>query len=345
MRRFALASVVLALVFVPASSGGQAASPLIGTNYTHWSYVGCKLDDTGIVRFYHEPGVRKTVKAQLTAMRRAGVQSLRLLLWHERDAENVRWGAVPSRGGQLAEPYQTNLVQYLSDVRAAGFTQLTVSFAPVAANAPLLYSYWKPEDWDPARLEENWSLIRSVRPLIKLYGPRSTHIDLFNEGVPGTYDSPQAQMQANSYIQQLYSRYVDAFRNRDVTISTIASGAERGNVRDNTARLQNLIEDIRSTGRPFPKWFEVHISYRSTAALADLRAIDELLTRYGLSQPLVIGETAYNDAGVAIAIRTFIQTSARSVKEVMAWPLRPDRKTCVSAPHRVDAFARVLTGA
>jgi hypothetical protein len=69
-----------------------------------------------------------------------------------------------------------------------------------------------------------------------------------------------------------------------------------------------------------------------------------MLTANGLSQPLVIGETAYDDAGVASAIAQFRAESARPILEVMAWPLRAGRQCGVSAPYRSDAYIEGLTG-
>ena len=163
-----------------AGSGSAAADPppLVGANYTHYSITGCSLQGTGIVAGYDKDGVRETVRAQLAAMRASGMASLRLVLWHTSEITGREWGVVPSAGGELPEPYRSNLATYLTDVREAGFEQLTVAFAPAAANDPRAKSY------DATRFEENWRFLENVRPLIKRYGPPSTHIDLINEGAP-----------------------------------------------------------------------------------------------------------------------------------------------------------------
>jgi hypothetical protein len=84
---------VLALVFVtagPARVTGKV--PLIGVNFAHYRYPNCGLNDGGIVVNYHVPSVRRMVRDQLAAMRAAGIQTLRLLLWHVTDASGMRWG-------------------------------------------------------------------------------------------------------------------------------------------------------------------------------------------------------------------------------------------------------------
>jgi hypothetical protein len=170
MRRVAaLLGLVVASAFATASAADNRA-PLIGVNYNHFAFPDCSLDDTGIVLTYEEPGVRTTVRHQLAAMRAAGIQTLRLLLWHVTDAGDMRWGVVSSRGGRIAEPYRSNLIHYLSDVRKAGFEQLTLAFAPQGAHMPLGGFY------DPATFVENWEFVRDVRPLLKEFGPASTHV-------------------------------------------------------------------------------------------------------------------------------------------------------------------------
>ena len=78
---------VIALAVVACAGAASAtptavAPPLIGANYSHYANVNCSLDDTGIVSHYDDRGVRRRVRAQLAAMRSAGIETLRLLLWH-----------------------------------------------------------------------------------------------------------------------------------------------------------------------------------------------------------------------------------------------------------------------
>ena len=131
-------SSACALVVVSGAGGARAVSPppLIGANYTHYANASCSLEGTGIVGHYNELGVRRRVQAQLAAMRAAGIESLRLLLWHMTDPAGAGWGVVSSRDGRLGELDRSNLIRYLRDVRRAGFERLTVSFGPMWTNSP-----------------------------------------------------------------------------------------------------------------------------------------------------------------------------------------------------------------
>jgi hypothetical protein len=194
--------------------------------------------------------------------------------------------------------------------------------------------------YDPATFEENWQFIRDARPLLKEYGPASTRVDLINEGAPPAWESPDVLAEAEAYITKMWSNYVDVFGSADASFSSVGADGPY----DTAARMQNLVDALRASGRPLPGWFDVHPPYDHDGMLAVLRAVDGALTANGLSQPLVIGETAYDDPGVASAIVEFRAESARPILEVMAWPLRAGSRCGVSAPYRADAYIRALTG-
>src|SRR4051794_24490394 len=130
--------VVLALLAAAAGASGSDAppAPLIGVNLAHYGNRGCDFARTGILASYGRPGVRDGVRRDLAAMRDAGIETLRLIVWHMRDPPDRRWGFVPSDGGRVSEPFRRNLIAYLEDVRDAGFEQLTLSFAPRLWNSP-----------------------------------------------------------------------------------------------------------------------------------------------------------------------------------------------------------------
>ena len=140
------------------SAGGSAADSapvLVGAAYAHWATPACSPNGTGIVATYDQPGVRRRVRLQLAAMRAAGIESLRLLLWHMSDTSGQDWGVIPSAGGRLVQPYRGNLINYLRDVRTADFKALTLDFGPQGVNDPVGF----PQDvYDPAKFEENWEL-------------------------------------------------------------------------------------------------------------------------------------------------------------------------------------------
>jgi len=333
MRSTALAVLLVVLGAGAGSATSGAPPPLLGADFIRYEETPPYCGGPSIVYNYGAPGVRDIVRQQLTAMRAAGMRATRLFLYHASQGEG---DLIPSTGGRLSEPYRTNLVRYLQDLRAAGFESVTIAFNPWAANDPVGYT---PTPYDPALFEENWRFIRDVRPLVKQYGPPTTRFDLINEGGPDFW-SPVLR----DYSVEMWERYVDEFGNGDATISVITNPGTPGG---SGTRLQTFIPALRATGRPLPTWFDVHPSW-SSAALTDLRRVDEFLSSQGLTQPLTIDELAYENSQVAAAVAAFTRESTRPLLEVMEWPLEHGGTAfarCPTAPYRIAAYARALTGA
>jgi hypothetical protein len=325
----------------PASAlvgaGAPAQVPLIGADLVNTDPLPPHCWNGSIVPDYGTRGIRAQVQDDLAAMRAAGLQTFRIFLYHEH-GDPVNTNVMSSSGGRLSEPFRTNLINLLSDIRKAGFLQVTLAFNPWGPNDPT-EAFSDGATYDPSLFGENWGFIRDVRPLLKQYGPPSTHLDLLNEGAPSPSQATFAQVV--DYITRMYVNYVDAFGADDVTVS---AGFWPG--------MSGLVQALRASGKPMPRWFDVHPHWDPTDELQDLRAIDAELTANGLTQPLVIGEDAYNNPGTAAAIAEFMRTSPRQVLEVMEWPniLQSvggpvDEPRCPRPPYRVDAYTNAFSGA
>lgn len=310
-----------------------ATAPLVGTNYTHHSFAGCTWDGGGILQTYRHAGVAEEVHEQMRRMRRAGVGSLRLIVWHMRDVPRQRWGVVPSRGGRLPEPFRGNLVAYLTEVRRFGFERLTISFSPQWSNNP------REDNWAPARFEENWSFIRDVRALALEHGPDDLRFDLLNEGAASDHSPGERRTRVMAYVRRMWERYADTFGVEDVTVSVIAPRTPW----DRGRRLENLLDTLTVGGAPPPPWIELHLNYDPGGVAWGLHYADSVLSARGLDQPLTIGETSYDDAAVADAVRAFVARSDRPVREVLQWFKRAGAECEVSPPYEVDAYRTLET--
>ena len=307
----------------------------LGVNYTHWQVgAGCDLTNRGILVTYHRSGVRATVKSQLSAMRAQKMTSLRFMIWYGTTPEES-WGQVQvGRDGRLSKRLAMNLAQFLSDVDAAGFTRLSVSFAPKGTIGPQFANY------DPASLTLNWAFLVQVRGLLKSSGIADTRVDLLNEGSPNLYTRSGPSYDANltDYLQEIYRRYVDAFGHTDVTVSAIS---------EDPSALPALLTILQGAGRPMPLWYEVHAYMWWYPDLADgvadaLRQDDIALAAVGLTtQPIVLGETYYGDKAVARGALTYLAGTTRPLSEVIAWA-QASSATCqpmdVTPPYSVAAF-------
>jgi hypothetical protein len=310
----------------------RIGSPLIGANYTHYDFKGCRFSDTDILATYQIGAVRSKVHRELFAMRKNGVATLRTVIWHMTDPSRQHWGPIPSAGGRLSEPYRSNLINYLREVKRFGFVRLTIVFGPRGTNNPRELGY------DPAKFNENWSFIRDVRSLVKHYGPRVSRFDILSEGAPSNYAPTAHIARVVRYLRNIYSHYGRTFGKSDVPVSVIPArrSTDRGN------RLQNLINILRSTGLGQPRWYDLHVGYTPDEAEHSLWNSDAVLTQNHLSQPIIIGETAYNDRRIARVIKAFMQQTGRRVVEISPWYIRWTKKCNVDPPYSVGAYRRVL---
>ena len=331
-RLLQLIGVVAALGLAAGSPGAGetvVGLPLVGANYSNFGTF-CGGSD-GILA--SGEGNRMLLRQQLAAMRAAGIESFRTLIWSAHDVGGQTWGVVSSAGGRLGPTETKDLINFVSDVRRLGFVRLTVEFSPQGQNDPT----GNPQNiYDPSLFDENWQLIRYVRGIVKRYGPPDSRFDILSDGAPS--DNWPTKTQLEDYIAEMYSNYVDAFGNNDVTVAANVDGGDQSN-------LVNLIDTLRSTGRPLPTWFQV-VTY-GTDVLGDLRDTDATLTAEGLSQPIQLGETYYDDPSAASAVETFATTSSHRLDEVLAWPLvrAGDPAGCwVPPPYKADAFITALTG-
>jgi hypothetical protein len=304
-------------------------------NYTHWQ-VGesCNLTNRGILATYHQRGVRATVQSQLSAMRAQGVTSLRFMIWYAATPAES-WGQVQiGSDGRLPKRLATNLTQFFSDVDAAGFARLSVSFAPKGTIGPQF------ENYNPALLPLNWALLVQVRGLLKSSGIADTRIDLLNEGSPNLYSRSGPSYDANlaDYLQQMYRRYVDAYGAADVTVSAIS---------EDPSALPALLTILQGAGRPMPQWYEVHAYMWWYADLSDgiadaLRQNDVALSAAGLTtEPMVLGETYYGTVAVATGALTYLAGTTRPLADVMAWAQTPStlcQPFNVTPPYTVAAL-------
>jgi hypothetical protein len=308
-------------------------TPLIGADLGPTDPVVPHCWNDSIVPEYGRPGVRTEMQDDFAAMRAAGLQTFRIFLYHEH-GDPVNTNVMSSSGGHISEPFRTNLINLLTDIRAAGFLQVTLAFNAWGPNDPT-ERFSDGSAYDPSLFDENWAFIRDVRPLVKQYGPLTTHVDLLNEGASTPSEPTFAQIE--DYIARMYANYVDAFGADDVTVSA-----------GNWPGMSGLVQALRASGKPMPRWFDVHPHWNPAAQLQDLRSVDAELTANGLSQPLVIGEDEYNDPAGAAAIAEFMGTSSRRIVEVMEWPNVNEGSVhprCPYPPYRINAYAAALRGA
>jgi len=269
-----------------------------GSNYG-WYRLGpdCQRGPYGVIPNYDTAAAE--IDHQLEAMYRNGQRRLRIPIYHGR---GIGGGTVlDSKGGELTTRGRQNLRDLLAKIRSAGFVEILVTFVPTGANDPARWTAFQQDYYD-----ENWALIRSLRPLIAAAGI-PYRIDLWNEGSP----HPR-QRAALEYCQRLWNQYGSEYGTDDTVGFSIIP---------DPARLELVASVYGDT--PFgnhgdPPAFDLHF-YASAQSRFE-KAL-EILNTAGRRQPWILGEAYCNDSAEAQALRQEIDSTGKRVLFLLQWPL------------------------
>jgi hypothetical protein len=336
-RALSMVSVCTACIVVVATSATAArrdvSHPLVGADYY-------STDCRGGPNLILEAADPTLEREQLFAMHTAGLNSMGLVLNYTTDPNHVdnHGGAMLIQSdGTLGEPYRTRLIRYLTDVRDAGFTDVTLRFQPHGPNSPQPWtSGGYIDNWDPSLYTDDWHFIQDVHGLAKQYGPPESHFDILAEGPVSDYIRSQLGSRIDDYMERLYTDYVNAFGSGDVFFSSI----DKNPVNDDTI-LVNLIQDIKETGKPLPTWWGLDIEFNGATAAQNLVYAESTLNAAGVSGSLALEETAYEDAGVSTAVKDYNATATHKVVQVEEYPSWGEAG-CASAPYTGDAYLNAL---
>lgn len=351
--RLAPASRLFALVlaFAAAFAAGEGAAQSIfrsgfepaqatlrgGSNYI-WYALGpqCDREPYAIIPNYHEPGVRTLVRTQLREMREAGQENLSLGLHHLRapygvDAVGRFTGTLlDSTGGDLHPRQRQNLVEFLADIRAAGFFSVVFRYHPQGANNPREWNSFGPTQQD--LLEENWLLIRNLEPLLQQSG-LNWATDLLVEGMPRAriielpgYDYIEPDTPAREgwsrYAREIWRRYSNEFGVTHTVGFSFVSDTDDTRI---DARVEHVDYVYRVDGvRRMPIGLALDIY--GTASRDEgwiFRAYHRHLRDEGLgAMPWILTETYYDDAPAAAALSEAMTATGQWVWMLTQWPLR-----------------------
>jgi hypothetical protein len=203
-----------------------SSAPFRGLNLNHWA---AGYDGHGIIKTYHQVGVRATVRALLAKDRAEGHTAVRVMIWHMSYPGTHNWGVIPT---SFPPPYPTNLANYVADIKAAGFTWLEIAFGPQWQNSPI------EPNWAPSTITTNWGLMQRVRATVESVWPGALY-DLQNEG--GAHDGIEANLAR--YLSSIWTWWRASY------------GLARATVSFHSGRWVNLLEALE----PDPTWYEVHV--------------------------------------------------------------------------------------
>jgi hypothetical protein len=269
-----------------------------GSNYA-WFQLDpdCRRGPYGVIANYHT--AKSVIDQQLRDMFAKGQRRLRIPIYHGR---RIGGGTnLESFGGDLTPQCRENFKNLLATIRQIGFSEIIVGFFPQGYNQPLRWTAFQPDIF-----AENWRLIRNLRPLIAAAGV-PYRIDLANETSPDP-----AHPIALEYCQRLWNLYAAAYGTRDTVGFSIIVDAGR-------LQLLPAVYGNSPFGRHGrPNVLDLHF-YADPATHFETAA--SMLRAAGYRQPWIVGETYFNDADEAGALRQAIRATHQKVLFLLQWPL------------------------
>jgi hypothetical protein len=259
-------------------------------------------------------------------MAAGGQRRLRLPIFHARFPFGC--GAAPSSGtilesetGDLYPQYRVNLANLLTSIRNHGFTEVEVGFFPLFCNS---FSS-RGGVWNEDLYQENWNLIVNLHGI--LVGSGLTYrIDLYNEAVPQSVD-----ILGRQYTQRLWSDYNTVYSPADTVGFSLNGGADSA---DRVSQMRYIYSGI------YPPVFDVHIYGVDGFSEYDaFKRIHDALAVWGVSRPLIIGETTYNDNTSGDLLRKAIDDTQHSVSWLAQWPVSRNGGCDVTVvPSQFEAY-------
>ncbi|EWM11292.1 hypothetical protein [Kutzneria sp. 744] len=267
-----------------------------GSNYDFYYLNGCYREPYNVISgFSRAPDM---IRLQLGQMRAAGQDRLTIGVFHHHGDGG---GAVmDSTGGTLSPADLKNFTDLLAGVRTAGFAEVTVAFNSQNPNNP---SGWR--GWQQDLYDENWQLVQKVHDLV-VAAKIPYRIDLGNELTPSTGQSVVVR-----YDQQLWQDYTAKYGRTD-TVGFSVNSNDPGQI-PNVAKVY---------GDNPPPVFDLHIYGDEYNQLV---GDDQQLRRQGyVDQPVIIGESFYNDTVAADGFLKGSKDSGRRILYLTQWPKTRD---------------------
>lgn len=304
---------------------------------------------------YQKPGVREQAKTQLASMRGGGIETLRTMIFFASYPTQPVTGVINIDDATSRANLLASVDQYVSDAKAAGFRQLTVSFNPMGPNSPLDYvrawlvSSGQPTPgFDPAYIQTNLELIGQVRAKAKAHESADFKVvlDLLNEANTTLIS---ADADARDYLPEFWKRYVDAYGSDDASFAVNFVGADSR--RDTAA----FVAALKRSERTLPPFFMFHFYDDPSMgnSYADLSNLSATFERAGVPadrRKIQIAEAFYEHTKTAADIWNAIRQSGLQIAEVLEWPWRPEdtpskNNACAQhapQPYRAEAYAGIL---
>lgn len=266
--------------------------------------------------------MQQTVRQQLQSMYDNGQRKIVLVIWfgplqNESAATDNKtvWGHIVSDDyysyGALSPQHQENLKNLIADIKSIGFNEIVMRLAADREENSPGSSDW--QTWNEDQYQRNLQFIENTRSIVNFAwcsnaqtcGGNGLLYDLSPENA-GIYDAETV-----NYTKSLWRDYTAAFGNDDTFgFSFVADW-------DLATRVNNMLDiyDSSSAGRPGIYAIEIYDN-----ATWILNTFDSALSQRGVTSPVIILESYYNDAQELQELQSAVQSTGREVLFLAQWP-------------------------
>lgn len=310
---------------VPSLPGGTVHSMVSVGRYpqscteaeseSHWV-----ADLKPIIAYYHLEQYK--VSEQVRLMQQSGQTKTGLVIWTvpantTPDSMGVFHGhtVVPDNTSNLREQHLTNLQNYILLLESYGFSEIQLRFGPQGNADP---SGWK--SWDESQYQENKNVIFNTQNNIMNFA-QSRNLKIKIMWDIGA-EVPSEVGQARAYTRKLWKDYTNIFGTSHTYGFSLAYTDQR---------LRDYLEDIKSSGAPWPEYYSFDI-YDGDGGILTMydgfSVIKEILQKYNQhKKPLILQESYYNDAKVYSDAKRIRSDLGLNLFTVMQWPMVRDYKS------------------
>jgi hypothetical protein len=297
----------------------------------------CGWDEVKAVIPYYDT-YKDTVRSQLQSMRDSGQDRIVLLMWYNHLVPGEHWwsrttpaytyesgdffmNAVASNGGKVSPRIESNIRGLIADIKSLGFKELIFRFGPTYMGIGTISN--DPHDWETwneTLYDEDESIVLNVHAIVSDAwcgnangcGGNGLMFDLAGEaGGRGFPIGSGRDGQLGMFQQRLWSKYTSLFGSSDtVGFSYIGDPSYVGNL------VNDSIDYLYTSVRPPVFGFDIY-----DKAYDAVIAADKALSSRGLSTPIIILETYYNDQFTSSEFQRAQTVINRPILELFQWPV------------------------
>jgi len=261
---------------------------------------------------YQDPAVRQAVVKALSAMRKAGFEGVRVIVWFAGQNE-ARDNIFDRDDPGLAAK---NVSAFASDLNSLGYSRFYLAFGPQGnAKVTCRQQIWG-DCFDPRQINRSVAFILKVRQALDATPHPPLYVDLQNSGALTSAHAEQLRSNMDRYLSTLVKAYAREFP-RDLTTISIQGR--------NTGDRSDFVFKVYEEAGLEPSYLDFHV-YQSDAA--DLGQISQALRSAKTRLPVVVGEAAYGDPRAVAAITSLLAPYDPAGVPIFFWPLRDISGTC-----------------